>query len=147
MLVKWATVGENKSLDLNVNATNHDDVTKWKHFPRYWTFDQGIPRSPVNSPHKGQWRGVWMISLICAWINGWVNNFEAGDLRRHHAHYDGIVMNVCSLALCSFYENVCSDFGKKSYWVCCIVVQDDLLSLCWLNKHFFSWPPKTVNIV
>ena len=24
--------------------------------------------------------------------NGWVNNHEAGDLRRHHAHYDVIVM-------------------------------------------------------
>ena len=48
----------------------------------------GIHRSPVNSPHKGQWRGAWMFSLICAWINGWVNNGEAGDLRRHHAHYD-----------------------------------------------------------
>ena len=48
--------------------------------------------SPVNSPHKGQWRGAFMYSLICAWINGWVNNREAGDLRRHHAHYDVIVM-------------------------------------------------------
>ena len=48
---------------------------------------------PVNSPHKGQWRGALMFSLICAWINGWVNNREAGDLRRYHAHYDVIVMN------------------------------------------------------
>ena len=37
--------------------------------------------------HKGQWRGALMFSLICAWINGWVNNCEAGDLRRHRAHY------------------------------------------------------------
>ena len=35
----------------------HDDVIKWKHFPRYWPFVRGIHRSPVNSPHKGQWRG------------------------------------------------------------------------------------------
>ena len=48
----------------------HDDVINWKHFPRYWPF-------------------VWG---ICAWINGWVNNGEAGDLRRHRAHYDVIVM-------------------------------------------------------
>ena len=53
---------------------------------------RGIHRSPVNSPHKGQWRGSLMLSLICAWINGWVNNGEAGDLRRHRAHYDVIVM-------------------------------------------------------
>ena len=42
--------------------------------------------SPVT-PHKGQWRVASMISLSCAWINGWVNNTEAGDLRRHRAHY------------------------------------------------------------
>ena len=57
----------------------HDDVIKWKHFPRYWPFLRGIHRSPVNSPHKGQWRGGLMFYLICVWINGWVNNREAGD--------------------------------------------------------------------
>ena len=45
-----------------------------------------------NSPHKGQWHGALMFSLICAWINDWVNNREAGDLRRHRAHYDVRVM-------------------------------------------------------
>ena len=44
---------------------DHDDVIKWKHFPRYWPFVQGIHRSPVNSLHKGQWRGALMLSLIC----------------------------------------------------------------------------------
>ena len=43
---------------------------------------------PVNSPHKGQWRRALIFSLICVWINGWVNNREAGDLRRHRGHYD-----------------------------------------------------------
>ena len=33
-----------------------------------------------------------MFSLIYAWINGWVNNREAGDLRRHRTHYDITVM-------------------------------------------------------
>ena len=42
----------------------HDDVIKWKHFPRDWPFVRGIHRSPVNSPHKGQWRGALMFSLI-----------------------------------------------------------------------------------
>ena len=60
----------------------HDDVIKWKHFTRYWPFVRGIHRSPVNYPHKGQWRWALMLSLICAWINGWVNKREAGDLRR-----------------------------------------------------------------
>ena len=54
----------------------------------------GIHRSPVNSPHKGQWRGALMFSLICAWINGWVNNRVAGDLIRHRAYYDIIVIHT-----------------------------------------------------
>ena len=83
---------------LNLMHT-HDDVIKWKHFPRYWPFVRGIHRSPVNSPHKGQWRGALMFTLICVWINGWVNNREAGDSRRHRAHYDVIVM-------CWFYVSI-----------------------------------------
>ena len=35
-----------------------------------------------------------MLSLICARINGWVNNDEAGDLRRNRGHYDVTVMIV-----------------------------------------------------
>ena len=77
----------------------HDDVIKWKHFPRYWPFVRGIHRSPVNSPHKGPWRGALMLSLICTRINGWVNNGEAGDLRRHRAHYDVTVMNFKQFVL------------------------------------------------
>ena len=49
----------------------HDDIIKWKHFPHYWPF---VMNSPVNSPHKGQWREALMFSLICAWTNGLVNN-------------------------------------------------------------------------
>ena len=70
----------------------HDDVIKWKHFPRYWPFVRGIHRSPVNSSHKCQWRGALTFSVIGVRINGWVNNREAGDLRRYRAHYDVNVM-------------------------------------------------------
>ena len=65
---------------------------KWKHFPRNWPFVRGIHRSPVNSPHKCQWRGAMMFSLICVWISDWVNYREAGNLRRYRAHYDVIAM-------------------------------------------------------
>ena len=81
------------SSKLSVNcSSNHDDVIKWKHLPRYWPFVRGIHRSPVNSPHKGQWRGALIFSLICVWINGWENNREAGDLRRYRPHYDVTIM-------------------------------------------------------
>ena len=71
----------------------------WRHqietFSRYSPFVRGIHRSSVNSPHTGQWSGA-MFSLICAWINGWVNNHEAGDFRRHRAHYGVIITHFRS---------------------------------------------------
>ena len=70
----------------------HGDVIKWEHVPQYWPLVHGIHRSLVNSHHKGPWGGALMLSLNCAWINGWVNNREAGNLIRHHAHDDVTVM-------------------------------------------------------
>ena len=61
-----------------------DDVIKWKHFPRLLAFCAGN--------HESQWRGALMFTLICARINGSVNNREAGDLRRYRCHYDVTVM-------------------------------------------------------
>ena len=72
------------------SSVKNDDVIKWRHFPPYWQFVRGIQRSPVNSPHKGQRGRALMFSLICVWINGWVNNREAGDLKRHRGYYDVI---------------------------------------------------------
>ena len=116
---------------LNVQAkspAHHDDVIKWKHFPRYWPFVRGIHRGPVNSPHKGQWRGALMFSLICVWINGWVNNREAGDLRRYHAHYDVTVM--------------CSKPGGNT------VHKVELIDLeVWLNIRVQNWSPWWVCLV
>ena len=71
-------------------------VTPWRHqmetFSVLLAICTGIHRSPVNSPHKGQWRGTLMFSLICVWINGWVNNRDDGDLRRYGVRYDVTVM-------------------------------------------------------
>ena len=89
----------------------HDEVIKWKHFPRYWPFVRGIHRSPVNSPHKGQWRGALMFTFICARINSWVNNHEAGDLRRHRAHYDIITMKSRAEPHLSFSR------ARRSFWI------------------------------
>ena len=49
-------------------------------------------REFTGHPHNRQWRGPLMFSLICAWIDGLVNNGEAGNLRRYRAQYDVIVM-------------------------------------------------------
>ena len=100
---------------------NHDDVSKWKHFPRYWPFVRGIHRSPVNSPHKDQWRGTLMFSLICTRINCWINNREAGDLKHHRAHYDVIAMhhqlmfiNMWSREGANIPRSLTEDIGVRS---------------------------------
>ena len=84
LLTYWMTIPEMLSF--------HNDVVKWKHFPCYCSFVWGILWSLVNSSHKGQWCGALMFSSICAWINGQVNNHEAGELRHHRAQYDVAVM-------------------------------------------------------
>ena len=105
----------------------HDDVIKWKHFPRYWPFVWGIQRPLVNSPHKGQWRGALMFSLICVWINGWINNHEAGNLRRNCTHYDIIVMCRTNKCLLGIFEHNIDDlklWGSLQWqihvWICVI---------------------------
>ena len=76
----------------------HDDVIKWKHFPRYWPF------SLVNSPHKASDAELWCFLWSASWINGGVNNREAGDLGRHLAHHDITVMQ-------------CMQFFRECQWV------------------------------
>ena len=77
----------------------------WRHqmetFSALLAICAGNSPVPVNSSHKGQWRGALVFSLICVWINGWVNNREAGDLRRYRAQYDVIVMQWVRLLVCS----------------------------------------------
>ena len=113
----------------------HDDVIKWKHFPRYWPFVRGIPRPPENSPHKGQWRGVLMFYMICVGINGWENNREAGDaiaLWRYRAHYDVIVMLKKSPWLSTFLKSYSSH--TKLWWLFVFGTPSSLF----LKRHLFS---------
>ena len=74
------------------NFWNTVESTWWRHkmetFSVLLALCGGIHRSPLNSPHKGQWCEALIFSLIWAWSNGWVNNRDAGELRRHPAHYD-----------------------------------------------------------
>ena len=74
----------------------HWSKSWWRHqmetFSALLVLCAGNSPVPVNSPHKGQWCGALMFSLICHRIDDWVNNREAGDLRRHRGHYDVIVM-------------------------------------------------------
>ena len=107
------------SISINVTfLVIPDDVINWKHFPRYSPFVRGIHWIPVKSPHTGQERGALIFSLICAWTNGWANNRDAGDLRRHRAHFYVTVMY--QLYICSGTDKYVIGFGDKydARWFC-----------------------------
>ena len=112
----------------------HGDVIKWKYLPRYWPFVRGIHRSPVDFPHKGQWRGALMFSLICACTNGWANNRDAGYLRRHRAHYDVTVMNI-SNNMCSLISHISQIFNILRSRQNGRPFADDIF------KYFLKWKP------
>ena len=124
----------NQPVTCKFGSPHHDDVIKWKHFPHKWPFVRGIHWSPVNSPHKGRWRGALMFSLICAWINGWVNNREAGDLKRHRTHYDVTVMRrVSNVELLCFLLVYVWRNGFVNCWVA-----DDLRRTMIFWRHCFG---------
>ena len=146
-----------KFILMDVISKFHDDVIKWKHFPRNWPFVRGIHRSPVNSTHKGQWRGALMFSLICTRINVWVNNGDAADLRRHRDHYGVIVMRtlvfkeagsgrfhkICpgadELVTCAIlqpYNRYCLD-ATRTYWYCHFIKWVTVNKLQW-NLYFHA---------
>ena len=71
--------------------------TWWRHLMEI--FSALLAICAGNLPVAGEfperlWRGALMFSLVCAWMNDWVHNREAGDLRRHRGHYDVTVM-IC----------------------------------------------------
>ena len=99
--------GVNKWTDI---CRNHDDVIKWKHFPRIWPFVRGIHRSPVYSPYNGQWRGALVFSLICAWIKGlskqsWGWRFETPSRSLWRHCFDSYKELMKSLTIFSRYSN------------------------------------------
>ena len=77
-----------------VLCRDHDDVIKWKHFPLTgplcgeFTGHRWIPLTKASDAE------LWCFRWSAPWINSWVNNREAGDLRRHRTHYDAIVMSA-----------------------------------------------------
>ena len=91
----------------------------------------------------------------CVWINGWVNNSKAGDLRRYHAHYDVIVMSshICACIIGDqWWDNGLAEQSTSHYlksdglpWLQytkfkCEIWQYDHLSWSYqATKRVFSW--------
>ena len=88
----------------NFDKAFHGDVIKWKHFPRHWLLVRGIHRWPVNSPHRGQWHGALMFSLICERLSkqswGWWFETPSHSLWRHYNVYPGL--EVTEARQCTF---------------------------------------------
>ena len=103
-------------------SSDHD--TWWRH--QMETFSVLLAICAGNSPPKGQWRGALMFSFIFAPINGWVNNRDADDLRRHRTHYDVIVM---ILPLCHWQAQTC----------CCAPSIDNCVLLFTENSNMYMY--------
>ena len=91
-----------------VNFLFHDDAIKR-------SIVQVTGLCPVNYTHKGQWLGASMFTFFCAWTNGWGNNRDAGDLRRHRAHYDGTVMCPLLTSIC-FHVSFNALRNMQCFW-------------------------------
>ena len=126
-------------------------LSRWRHqmetFSAWLFFVRGIHRLPVNSPHKGQWRGALMFSLICTLINDWVNNRKSGYLRRHRAHYDVTVMINTKKHWCivrpyfSFCKNV-SPLLSPQFTLSVAVVWYESIAVMSYEHHgiLIHWP-------
>ena len=87
-----------------------DLFSRWRHQMEIFSALLALcaRKSPVTCdfPSQRPVKRSFDVSLIWAWMHGRVNNREAGDLRRHRAHYDVIVMcAVCNTIL--FCKGVC----------------------------------------
>ena len=142
-----------------ITSTNVDSW--WRHqmetFSALLALCAGNSPVSVNSPHKGHWRGALVFSFICAWINDWVNNREAGDLRRHRGHYD-VNVTVSSKVFCGIQLRAISHEvlinslwpsdaiwrqGSRSTLVqvmaCCLTAPSHYLNQCWLSTTKVQW--------
>ena len=118
----------------------HDDVIKWKHFPRHWplcgefTGHRWIPRTKASDAEL--WCFLWSAP---EWTVGWVSNREAGDLRRHRAHYDVKVMDgpVLNLNLHLWYQSL-KDNSFENKYVQRLRSPEYFIDLCWIKCLFFN---------
>ena len=69
---------------------DHDDVIKWKHFPRYWLFVWGIHVTDDFPTQRPVTRSFDVFFNLC--LNKRLSKQSWGWWFRHRAHYDVIVM-------------------------------------------------------
>ena len=138
---KWKTIALIYSLMLSKlvlfqhSSLNHEDVIKWKHVPSYWPSVRGIHRSPVNSPHKGQWRRALMFSVICAfnkrlskqWWHWWFE--RPSRLLWRHCNMKQITYHIINIPLIVMTARVQfpTRIHELPFWHC----NDNIIWLQW----------------
>ena len=94
----------------------------WRHqvetFSALLDLCEGNPSVTGGFPSQSQWRGALMFSLICVWTNGWTNNRDTGDLRRHRANYDVIVVMFDTRCVIDKLTHV---YGSVYTLKCCLI--------------------------
>ena len=93
--MRWWTTSE----EVRNNAIYFSKMPWWRHHLE--TFSALLAICAGNSPVTGEFpaqrpvtRSFDVFFFICAWINGWLKNGEAGDSRRHFTHYDVTAMLI-----------------------------------------------------
>ena len=82
--------------NVSINSSAETPISWWRH--QMETFSALLVLCEGNSPVTGEFHSQrpvtrsFDVSFICVWINDWVNNQDAGDLRHNPTHYDVIVM-------------------------------------------------------
>ena len=107
----WKCFGVPTHHPRGCSSAIHDESLTWKTFRvtgplcGEFTDHRRIPRSKASGVE------LWCFLWSALWINSWENNREAGDLRRHRAHYDVIVILRVVDQICSFhYLQICSKY-------------------------------------
>ena len=128
------------SLQSFMNCQSYSTIVKYMMTSSYTNistllapFVRGIHRSLVNSLHKDQWSWALVFSLICAWINAWVNSREAGDLRNHNGHYDVIVMELWQQHYWCIKTQDSNDIGSFAIATVRKCLQFSLWAISWLK--------------
>ena len=111
----------------------HDDVIKWKQFPRHWPFVRAIRRlavdlhpypSPPPPPPPLQRPATWRFDVIFDLrLNQRLSKHprDAGDMRRHRVHRDVTLMwswclRLCNSPLFQEFTKVNSLYLSKTDW-------------------------------
>ena len=94
----------------------------------------------VTGPLRGESTGGFpsqrpvMLFLICAWTNGWANDRDADDLRRHRAYYDVTCVAESSVFLEKYSGYWCPGYAN-SHDIGTVVQTCSFLSSMWNDLH------------